>query len=61
MNQYDRDNLNFLMMASDEVLREWYNSASLDDLEYAQELLNAHECELDQEFSGGRSFSQVLQ
>lgn len=60
MNQYDRDNLNFLMTASDEVLREWYSLASEDDLLYAQELLSEYEMELDREFSGGLQFSQVL-
>lgn len=60
MNQRDRDNLNFLMTSSDEVLREWYASANEDDLIYAQELLSAYEMELDLQFSGGRSFSQVL-
>jgi hypothetical protein len=60
MNQRDRDNLNFLMTSSDEVLREWYASANEDDLIYAQELLSEYEMELDLQFSGGRSFSQVL-
>ena len=60
MNQRDRDNLNFLMTSSDEVLREWYSSANEDDLIYAQELLSEYEMELDLQFSGGRSFSQVL-
>jgi hypothetical protein len=60
MNQHDRDNLNFLMTASDEVLREWYSLANEDDLIYAQELLSQYEMELDLQFSGGRSFSQVL-
>ena len=60
MNQHDRDNLNFLMTASDEVLREWYSMASEDDLLYAQELLSAYEMELDREFSGGREFGMTL-
>ena len=60
MNQHDRDNLNFLMTASDEVLREWYSSASEDDLLYAQELLSEYEMELDRQFSGGLQFSRVL-
>lgn len=60
MNQHDRDNLNFLMTSSDEVLREWYSSASEDDLLYAQELLSAYEMELDREFAGGREFGMTL-
>lgn len=60
MNQHDRDNLNFLMTAADSVLREWYSSASEEDLIYAQELLDEYQSELDREFSGGREFSTVL-
>ena len=60
MNQHDRDNLNFLMTAADEVLREWYSMASEDDLIYAQELLSAYEMELDCEFAGGREFGMTL-
>lgn len=60
MNQHDRDNLNFLMTATDEVLREWYSLANEDDLIYAQELLSTYEMELDREFSGGREFGMTL-
>lgn len=60
MNQRDRDNLNFLMTSSDEVLREWYSLANEYDLIYAQELLSEYEMELDLQFSGGREFSTLL-
>lgn len=60
MNQRDRDNLNFLMTSSDEVLREWYSLANEDDLIYAQELLSEYEMELDLQFSGGQEFSTLL-
>lgn len=60
MNQHDRDNLNFLMTSSDEVLREWYSSANEDDLSYAEELLSAYEMELDREFAGDREFGMTL-
>ena len=60
MNQHDRDNLNFLMTASDEVLHEWYSQASEDDLLYAQELLSEYEMELDREFSGGLEFGTSI-
>ena len=45
LHQYDgltdRDvkNLNFLVNASDEVLRDWMNHVDADDIDYAQELL----------------------
>ncbi len=41
MNDYDRENLNFLLNASPEVLEDWYENVSEDDHEYAQELLSA--------------------
>ena len=42
MNERDRDNLNFLLHASPEVLKDWESKMPTDDLEYAQELLNAY-------------------
>lgn len=47
MNEHDRDNLNFLLSASPEVLKDWYDSVDEDDHVYAQELLNAYSQELD--------------
>ena len=35
----DVENLNFLVNASDEVLRDWMNHVDADDIDYAQELL----------------------
>ena len=46
MNERDRDNLNFLLHASPEVLKDWESKMPTDDLEYAQELLNAYALEL---------------
>lgn len=46
MNQHDRDNLNFLLKSSPEILRDWYSKVSEDDIAYAQELLNAYALEL---------------
>lgn len=48
MNKRDRDNLQFLMNAGEEVLAEWFKQADADDVEYAEELLAAYETELDQ-------------
>lgn len=47
MDEYDRENLNFLMTVGAAGLREWYSQASQDDIEYAQELLSYHEFELN--------------
>lgn len=46
MNEYDRDNLNFLLKCSEEGLREWFEQASEDDRVYANELLDAYEEEI---------------
>ena len=50
MNQRDRANLEFLLSVGD-GLAEWFAQASEDDVQYAQELLDAYEQELsEQEF-----------
>ena len=46
MNDYDRDNLNFLLNASPETLEDWYEKMDEDDHEYASELLSAYGEEL---------------
>lgn len=46
MSDRDRQNLNFLLNADHNTLREWYDSASVDDLLYAQELFQAKTTEL---------------
>jgi hypothetical protein len=45
-NDWDRDNLNFLLKSSQSVLDEWNAQCDEDDLEYAQELLDAYAEEL---------------
>ncbi len=49
MNQRDRDNLEFLLNASPEVIEDWYNQMDDDDIEYAFELLEQLKEELDRE------------
>lgn len=39
MTEYDRDNLNFLLKCTEEGFQEWYEQASEDDKQYANELL----------------------
>lgn len=46
MNQHDRDNLDFLLNASPEVIEDWYEQMSDDDIEYAFELLAEYSQEL---------------
>ena len=45
-NEWDRDNLMFLLTADDQCLKEWYAQADADDLQYAQELLASYAEEL---------------
>jgi len=45
-NDWDRDNLNFLLNSPPDVLAEWNAQADEDDHEYAQELLDAYAEEL---------------
>lgn len=47
MNQHDRDNLDFLLSASPEVIEDWYEQMSEDDIQYAFELLEAYSQELE--------------
>jgi len=45
-NDWDRDNLNFLINATPDVIAEWDAQADEDDRTYAQELLDAYAEEL---------------
>jgi len=45
-NDWDRDNLNFLLKSSKEVLNDWDANTDEDDKLYAQELLDAYAREL---------------
>jgi len=47
MNPHDKKNLEFLMSATPEVLREWYARVSQDDVDYATELLAYASAELE--------------
>ena len=46
MSEEDRQNLNFLLNADLKTLTKWYDSASVDDLLYAQQLFQAKTTEL---------------
>ena len=45
-NDWDRDNLNFLLNASPKVLKDWEAAMEPDDIVYAQELMDAYAEEL---------------
>lgn len=46
INERDRKNLDFLLKVDHQTLLEWYDTASVDDLLYAQELFQAKTTEL---------------
>jgi hypothetical protein len=46
MNKHDRNNLEFLLNAGEDTLKEWYNSVTEDDRVYASELLRVWSLEL---------------
>jgi hypothetical protein len=51
MNEWDRDNLSFIMSCSDEEFKAWFEQATEDDIAYALELIKQSRCELlEQEF-----------
>ena len=46
MNEYDRKNLDFLLKAEPETIRDWAKKMQGDDIVYAQELLLQHAADL---------------
>ena len=46
MNNWDRDNLNFLLNADRETMEDWYHMATEDDFKYAAELFRRARVEL---------------
>ena len=46
MNERDQKNLDFLLKVDHQTLLDWYDTASVDDLLYAQELFQAKTTEL---------------
>jgi hypothetical protein len=45
-NEWDRDNLNFLLNTKGDDFHAWHAQADEDDLAYAQELMDAYSLEL---------------
>jgi hypothetical protein len=48
MDDHDRKNLEFLLNASPVELETWSKEVTQDDLDYAQELLDAYQLELNE-------------
>jgi hypothetical protein len=46
MNEWDRDNLDFIMNTSEEGFDEWLDQADNDDIAYALELIRMAKAEL---------------
>jgi len=49
MNDWDRNNLNFLLNADDSVIKEWTAQVPQDDIDYAHELLALYSQELHEQ------------
>ena len=46
MNDWDRNNLEFLLNSDEKTIKDWHDSVSPDDHAYAHELLNMYSLEL---------------
>jgi hypothetical protein len=51
MNEYDKNNLSFLLSLHSNSFREWAEQASEDDIQYAMELLRQRQAEYDLELA----------
>ena len=48
MNDWDRNNLNFILTSMDDAFEKWMMEASTDDLAYAMELVARYRRELSE-------------
>ena len=48
MNDWDRNNLNFILTSMDTAFEQWMMQASTDDLAYAMELVAKYRSELSE-------------
>jgi len=46
MNEWDRNNLEFLLNADEATIKDWQSKVSADDIDYAHELLARYSQEL---------------
>jgi len=49
MNDWDRNNLEFLLNADEATIKDWQSKVTADDIAYAQELLNQFAVELKEQ------------
>jgi hypothetical protein len=49
MNNYDRNNLNFLLGADKRTFKKWTQTVTWDDMNYAMEILGHYGQELEQQ------------
>ena len=61
MNERDLNNLKFLLHCDPEVLRNWYKDASLDELEYANELITEFTKKVMEELEHKEEVNDVTQ
>jgi hypothetical protein len=47
MNEWDRDNLDFILNTSEAEFAKWMLQADADDINYALELIDTHRMELN--------------
>jgi RecB family endonuclease NucS len=47
MNQEDRNNLNFLLTVSPQVLLDWFTKTHAEDHAYAKQIMDMYQHELD--------------
>lgn len=59
-NADDRENLKFLINASNETIKDWYKTCTDDDIAYAQELMNAFALELQEAANENRIEFELL-
>ena len=57
MNSHDKKNLDFLMYASPETIRDWYEHVSEDDIQYALELIRTARLEMSLQESDIEDYS----
>jgi hypothetical protein len=46
MNDWDRDNLHFILNSTDDSFEHWLDQADNDDIDYALKLIRIAKCEL---------------
>ena len=62
MNDYDKNNLMFLMQLSEQGMSDWYAQASEDDITYAEDLFaQAHILAIDDRVAQMKRYKEAQQ